>query len=336
MICVRSTATNPQLKCITNAFSDSLEHLSLAEMEAIDIETLNIAADLPHLQTLDCSFPHDCFRARNALRNASCSQERQLFLSNSIEQIRALRGLMLANVRLGPTFTSGGRVIGLKLLSELPSTYTSLNLSNCALGAQGVRYLFPDTRTVGIQLRTLNLQRNNLGPQGAAFLASAIEGGLLPELESLVMARNNIGPLGAVDIARAIAHAHALTALNLCENAIGGDSRIDSTMTDSDEEEDDLFQTTRTDIGAVALSIAMRSSNLQRLCVYGNNFDSQSVQCLEDVCAKKLSRVCGLPNESGLEVIDRPSSQYRWPAAWSQSKTDWKLRLCASCVEGRT
>ena len=129
----------------------------------------------------------------------------------------------------------------------------------------------------------LCLSRNNLGPHGAAFLATAIRDQRLPALQDLVLRGNNIQPSGTVELANAIGtHARALTSLSLCENAVGGVAG--GAMTDSEEEDDDdLFAVEYDDSGARALSEAVPKSAVRRLCLFGNAFDPKARQALEEL-----------------------------------------------------
>ena len=116
-------------------------------------------------------------------------------------------------------FDIDGFIILGTLLSNGPLTITELYLQEC-----GANSLCIENLMLGLKsnkgLLTLDLRDNDIGSEGAAFIADALQSG--SKLRQLILSGCNIEPKGAIEILNSLTNTTVET-LNLSDNYIGDD-----------------------------------------------------------------------------------------------------------------
>ena len=124
-----------------------------------------------------------------------------------------------AAARLVAVFTKQPQ---LQSLCGVERDQSELELLRKGLDSSDARLLAHDVRR-NRSVQRLNLFKNNLGPDGAAALATALEEGQ-SGLTSLDLSLNKIGTRGGEALARALGANSTLITLNLANNELGADT----------------------------------------------------------------------------------------------------------------
>jgi len=143
----------------------------------------------------------------------------------------------------------------IKRISSNDPTLTTLDIQANNIGPEGAKALANALKT-NTTLTTLDIQANNIGPEGAKALADALKTNTI--LTTLKLWSNNIGPEGAKALANALKTNTTLTTLDLSRNNIGQE-------------------------GANALADALRdNTTLTTLDINGNNIGYEGANALAD------------------------------------------------------
>ena len=137
---------------------------------------------------------------------------------------KALHGtdhLKLDHINLTPTnLTAVGYVI-----STTSHPVRHISIMGCGLQEEHIKAFLMEAGTKELKnIYILDLRHNNIGPDGAVVLASALLS--CAQLEQLDLGQNNIGPDGTVSLASALKSCAQLEQLDLRHNNIGPDGAV--------------------------------------------------------------------------------------------------------------
>ena len=159
-----------------------------------------------------------------------------------------------------------------------------------------VRGLCRVLRIKGLNFKTVDLQHNEFGIEGAKALASAIRESA--SLTSVNLIHSQVGPEGAKALASAIEESTSITSINLEENFIGpkGAEALAPAirkLTSINLRRNNLG---REGAKALAHAIRDRTSKLSECNVRGNSLDASSAKELAKIATKKGVTLFGIQN----------------------------------------
>jgi Ran GTPase-activating protein (RanGAP) involved in mRNA processing and transport len=142
-------------------------------------------------------------------------------ITEAVKVSNALRVITYEDCRPNAETEVSKILVGLRLLGEavqLNQGLRTLSLNRSNVGDQGVAEIARGL-TNNATLQFLHLESNQIGDQGATSLAQALE--LNNKLQSVYLDSNNIGSKGAGELLKALSHNSALRLLNLGNNKVG-------------------------------------------------------------------------------------------------------------------
>ena len=177
-----------------------------ANVERLDLSSNNVG--VLGTEALRKEFPY-----LSKLRYLDLSSNRldPLALAQALSHAPKLQGLDLSRNDLG----HGGGMVFLETSLVFMQTLRHLNLSSNGICAEGAMQILRSAH----RMETLDLSCNDVGPVGAAALASALDG--MPGLRSLDLSHNGIGAEGAEVLSATLRDMRHLESLRLAGNAVG-------------------------------------------------------------------------------------------------------------------